>query len=199
MVPRPLHHRCGVERGFRIFGSFYWLRCNAYCICDTPDLPSRTEPRNIYESLQCVMKDKPRDQITLCTCLEHIPLMEHTSIHLSTYHKAYTQIPTPSMFQPQRGKTCRHRADALRHSNGERRAPQKLYACLEAPLPRWLDLSAVTCCRTLPLTRRRTPSGSQVCDFVQTWDHGKSSIRRCYHCWGGRHLAAALASRKVDA
>jgi hypothetical protein len=39
----------------------------------------------------------------------------------------------------------------------------------------------------------------QVCDCVQTWEHGKSNIRRCQHYQVGRHLAAALDSRMVDA
>jgi hypothetical protein len=65
------------------------------------------------------------------------------------------------VFQPQRGKTCRHRADVFKHSKGERRAPRKLYASLEALLPRWLELSAVICYRDLPLARRRTPYGLQ--------------------------------------
>ena len=76
---------------------------------------------------------------------------------------------TPSVFQPQRGSTRRHRADDFKHSNGKRRAPRKLYACLGAPLPRWLELSAVMCCRNLPLARRRTPSGLQKrnCVYLQ--------------------------------
>lgn len=74
----------------------------------------------------------------------------------------------------------------------------------EAPLPRWLDLSAVTCCRNTELARRRTPSGSQessclcetkrwfgIADGVTTgWTPASASISEEVGVWRCTSYAA---------
>ena len=147
-----------------------WTCCQEQNLVTYVNQCSVSRCSSIIIKLHCTSWEKLTDGAHIHPFL-NIPWSLHTA-----------RCSTPSTFQPQR-------ADAFRHSNGTRGAPRKLYVCLEAPLPRWLDLSAVTCCRNLPPARRRTPSVLQVCDCLQTWDHGNSNICSCYHYWGGRHLA----------
>lgn len=159
--------------------------------CNASSRITITETRTIHERLRCSTQSLRSNRIA------RFGHDYRSNTDLSTL---FPHSSTPSAFQPQRGKTCRHRADVFRRSKGERRAPRKLYASLEALLPRWLELSAVTCHRNLPLARRRTPSGLQERNYVylkvvplnyelgllviwhwglQTRRHGEYDIRRC--------------------